>query len=304
MTATPAASLIDTVTALWDDLGAEGCLCVEDLESGQSVSINEDKRMPLVSVAKLSIAAALFAEDSAGRIDARDTVLIDPATTTSGSTGISLFSDPVTISLRDLTVQMFSVSDNAAADAVYDRVGPAAIAALHNELGIRSLRVHSPMRALFGTLSEMRAADPSSVDSALLHSAHDQLFAKGSVLSLNDINSGTVRGIASMLRHIHHGEVVSPDVSAHLRQLMRTQVFRHRIASGFPMDTAEYYGKTGTLLTYRHDAGVVTDIDGRAYAVVVFTRSRIPAYSQPELDASIGYSARLCIEWLRDQRDQ
>src|SRR5699024_3267519 len=106
-------------------------------------------------------------------------------------------------------------------------------------------------------------------------------------------NSGTARSVAKLFELIHAGDLIGPEGSATLRRLLKTQVFRHRIASGFPMDSVEYYGKTGTFLNFRHEAGIVMDADSRAFSIAVFTRSRIAAFSQPELDASIGYCPRL-----------
>lgn len=68
------------------------------------------------------------------------------------------------------------------------------------------------------------------------------------------------------------------------------------------MDAVSYYGKTGTFLNFRHEAGVIVDSDGTAYSIAIFTRSTIATFSQPELDASIGYCARLAIEHLRSLR--
>lgn len=58
-------------------------------------------------------------------------------------------------------------------------------------------------------------------------------------------------------------------------------------------------GKTGSLLSLRHEAGVVEYPDGRRYAVAFCTRSLSPALAQPRADSAIGTAAPLAVDALR-----
>jgi beta-lactamase class A len=55
-------------------------------------------------------------------------------------------------------------------------------------------------------------------------------------------------------------------------------------------------GKTGTLPTPRHEAGVVRHPDGGRYAVAVCTRSASTGVTLPAADAVIGTVARIAVD--------
>ncbi|MGC2977622.1 serine hydrolase [Brevibacterium sp. FAM 25378] len=287
----------DTINAIWSGLGAEGYLYVEDLETRNWIGIKESSRIPLASVAKVPLIAALIQAGERGEIDLQHRVDVDPLNSTPGGTGITVLQDTVTMSLRDLAVMSLSVSDNAATDTIFEIVGPNRVGDLLASNKLRSLTVDSPMSHLYKVIDEI--ADGNEVEALIL--ATDHFNTSGApYLPDSAFNTGTARSVARLFELIHTGELIGPKGTATLRKLLKTQVFRHRIASGFPMDAVEYYGKTGTFLNFRHEAGIVIDADSRAaFSIAVFTRSRIAAFSQPELDASIGYCARLAVEHLR-----
>jgi hypothetical protein len=60
---------------------------------------------------------------------------------TPGLTGISAMLDPVTMSWRDLASLMMTVSDNAAADAILERVGVAQVVEALDDLGLFDTRI-------------------------------------------------------------------------------------------------------------------------------------------------------------------
>lgn len=289
-------TVIDEINGVWTSLGAQGFLYAEDLSSHRSVGIRESARIPLASVGKVAIVAGLLDAAAEGALDLTERLLVDPSASTPGGTGISGLRDPVEMSLRDLAAMALAVSDNAAADALFALVGPERITALLHRFGIRSFEVLAPMSHLYDVLAEVADGDEAT---ALAVAVADARSGRVPLLPDSAFNTGTVRATARLFELIHTGELLGPNDSALLRELLRKQIFRHRIAAGFPMDSAQYYGKTGTFLNFRHEAGVVVDSDGTAYSIAIFTRSTIATFSQPELDASIGYCARLAIEHLR-----
>ena len=284
-------TVIDEINGVWTSLGAQGFLFAEDLETHRSVGIRESARIPLASVGKVAAAD--------GVLDLTRRVVVDPTTATPGGTGISGLHDPVEMSLRDLAAMALSVSDNAAADTLFALVGPERITALLHRFGIRSFDVVAPMSHLYDVLAEVAGGDEAR---ALAVAVADARSGRVPQLPDSAFNTGTVRATARLFELIHTGRLLGTEDSAVLRDLLRRQIFRHRIAAGFPMDAVSYYGKTGTFLNFRHEAGVIVDSDGTAYSIAIFTRSTIATFSQPELDASIGYCARLAIEHLRSLR--
>jgi beta-lactamase class A len=88
-----------------------------------------------------------------------------------------------------------------------------------------------------------------------------------------------------------------------MRRILSNQVWPHRLASGFPEDVVSTAGKTGTLVTVRNEAGVVTYPDGKRYAVAIFTRSHKIRSKNPGADAVIGAAARAAVTHLRITTD-
>lgn len=289
-------AIVDEIDAIWSGLGAQGYLYAEDLSTHNRLDIKASARIPLASVAKVALVAALIRAGETGEIDLQRRVEVDPRGSTPGGTGISSLQDPVTMSVRDLAAMALAVSDNAAADTLFRIVGAERIADLLSERGIRSLHIDSPMSHLYAVIDEVAAGNEVE---ALVLATNDLRSSGIPRFPDSAFNTGTARGVAKLFELIHTDELLGTRGCATLRDFLKKQLLRHRIAAGFPMDSVEYYGKTGTFLNFRHEAGIIIDADGRAFSIAVFTRSRIATFSQPELDASIGYCARLAVEHLR-----
>ena len=102
-----------------------------------------------------------------------------------------------------------------------------------------------------------------------------------------------------LLTAIWSDTAATPEACGEMRRMLRLQVSRARLASGFPADDVIVAGKTGTLLNLRSEVGVVEMPDRRRYAVAVFTRSTTPSLADPAADAVIGTAARLAVERIR-----
>lgn len=96
--------------------GCNAALHVLDLTTRAELGLQPDSPVVLASVFKVFIALEFYAQVSANLLDPAERLELRPGEQTAGPTGLSMFSDPVQISLRDLCLQMMSVSDNAATD--------------------------------------------------------------------------------------------------------------------------------------------------------------------------------------------
>ncbi|RAC98621.1 serine hydrolase, partial [Burkholderia multivorans] len=131
------------------------------------------------------------------------------------------------------------------ADTLFALVGPERITALLHRFGIRSFDVVAPMSHLYDVLAEVAGGDEAR---ALAVAVADARSGRVPQLPDSAFNTGTVRATARLFELIHTGRLLGAEDSAVLRDLLRRQIFRHRIAAGFPMDAVSYYGKTGTFL--------------------------------------------------------
>ncbi|MDP5309547.1 serine hydrolase [Streptomyces poriferorum] len=283
---------------MFDDAGVRGWLHVAELHRpSASVAIDPDARLPIGSVYKVPLMVAFCRLADAGLIDPRRRLTLDPTDRVPGPTGVSLLRDPVTMSLRDLATQMMSISDNTAAAAVLREVGADAVDAMCRELGMPGTHIHGGVVSTFSRLVAETGA--RSLDAALARVSDNDAVVPAGVYDPAFKASSTASDLACLLRAIWTGQAASEESCALIREVMRSQPWTHRLASGFPYDDVTVYGKTGTFGALRHEAGVVELADGSAYTAVVFTQAARADNKLPRADAVIGAAARAAVEELR-----
>nr|WP_312892891.1 serine hydrolase [Allostreptomyces psammosilenae] len=273
--------------------GVTGWLHARDVDTGAELAVDADTPVSTSSVHKLCLVVTLHRLAAEGRIDLAERIEVNPHDRTSGPTGLSAMADPVTISLRDLALLAITVSDNAAADALWARVGTPAINQAMADLGLtHTVAVHR-VGELFATIAE----DTGGAGPAAL--ADPAVVARLRALDPHHTNRATARDMTRLLAAVWRDEACPPPYGDQVRRLLALQVWPHRLASGFPFDDVRVSGKTGSLPTLRHEVGVVEYPDGGRYAVAVFTRSASTAVNLPAADAAIGQTARLAVDALR-----
>lgn len=280
----------------FDAAGVVGALHAVDLGSGEEVGHRSDEPCVLASVFKLPVLVALVRAADAGRVDLAEQVTVPMAGRAEGPTGLSVMSDPVTMSWRDLARSMMVVSDNAATDVVAAAVGLDAVAETLEALGCSGTRVVVDVRGLFDTVLE-DAGLASFADFPQQPTAEE--LDGWRALQPLQTNHGTPRDLARLVRAVADGTAASPEGCAFVQQVLLQQVWPHRLASGFPEDAFTTGGKTGTLPRVRNETGLVLHADGGRYAVSVFTTAASLSVKNPAADAVIGTTARLAIDALR-----
>jgi beta-lactamase class A len=291
------AEALARIEAVFRDAGVTGFMHAADVDSGREIGLRGDEPVVLASVFKVPLLVAFFRQAAAGLLDPAEPVTLPPGGRTDGPTGVSVMRDEVRMSLRDLCYTMIAVSDNAAADVLYARVGPEAIGATIEAMGLRRTRVVADARGLHDHM--LRDAGVGSLAELWPRLDEPGLLPALGVLDPARTNSSTPREMTRLLSLIWRDEACPPEECEQMRRLLSLQVWPHRLSSGFPYDDVRVSGKTGTLPTLRNEVGVVEYPDGGRYAVAVFTRSLVPVAVQPEADAAIGTAARLAVEALR-----
>jgi beta-lactamase class A len=285
------------IAAAFADAGVEGWLHAVDIDApGREIGLRADDPVVLSSVFKLPLLVELWRQVDAGLLSATTAVDLPPATRTSGPTGIAAMRDPVRMSVRDLAQLMISVSDNAAADALFDLVGERAINARLDALGLDATRVVGCCRDLFAAMQQ--DAGTEEPDELALRLADPDVRARLRVLDPARSSRSTPRQMTALLGAVWRDGAASAEACAEMRRALALQVWPHRLASGFPSDDVRVSGKTGTLPGVRNEVGVVERPDGRRFAVAVFTRTDSPAFVLPQADAAIGRAARVAIDAL------
>ncbi|WIV52665.1 serine hydrolase [Amycolatopsis nalaikhensis] len=265
-----------SLSAIFETAGVRGFLHARRLGSPGEVGVDADAPVVLASVVKVALAYEFARQVAAGQLDPTDRVHATAADRL-GGTGSAGFADDVSYSLRDAALLALSISDNTAADLLFDRVGVANVRSLLAELGLSRTSVIGAPRDLLATILEDQAARRPL-------RALDPLRTSAS----------TPREMTSLLAALW----ADPGPGARVLGWMTAQVSWHRLAAGFPPEVA-VAAKTGTLPGIRNEIGVVTYPDGAAYAVAVFTVAEAETLRRPDIDRAIGDAARTAVEALR-----
>ena len=292
----PARATIEDVFAT---AGAQGFLHAREVgvTDGPEVSVSADDPVVLASVFKIPVAVAFEREVAAGRLDETARTRVTSRYRT-GGIGTGGCADDVEMSWRDLVRFMLTMSDNAATDVVYQRIGQQAVDRVLADLSLGRTRLIGCCEDLFATIAaELDSQDGDDVEAALGAATPDQVW-KLAVLDPERTSASTPREITTLLDAIWTDRAAPAEACRRVRDIMAEQIWPHRISSGFD-SSVQIAAKTGTLPAVRNEAGVLTYPDGRQFAVAVFTRARSLAPRQPAIDAAIGTAARLAVDQLR-----
>ncbi|CAN5259949.1 serine hydrolase [soil metagenome] len=289
--------IAERVAAVFADAGATGWLHATAVDGTAEVDVDADRPVAIASVYKLPLLVAMMRMVDRDDLDPTERVTLSPRDRTAGLTGISTLMDDVTMSWRDLAAMMMSVSDNAAADAILQRVGVEEVGAALQQLGMTRSRIlggtadaYSRLHIDTGTTdlaAAMKALEDT--DRPIDPRAYDPLQA----------SSATAREMTSLLSAVWTDRAASAAGCEFIRTLMSRQVRANRLASGFAFPGVAVAGKTGTLGALRHEVGVVHYDGENPYTVAVFTQSARAATIQPRIDTAIGLAARLAVDHLR-----
>jgi len=289
------ARLVGRLRAQLADAGLTGSFLVRDLASSREIGIDPDASSPIASLVKVPLAVAVLSRVHAGRIDGAGVIEVAAGRPEStGESGLSRFRHPARVAVDDLLYLALAISDNAAADALFDLVPPASVTAILRDAGIRGITVRHPMREVGGTPSD-RLAQTLAIGAKTAGLGHEL-----PQLDVTRANIGSARALVDLLEALWTPSAIPADVAGRVRALMRGSILRQRLGPDFTSDASTWSSKTGTLLNLRHEIGVVEHEDGGVFAVAALTESSVPAAAQPAAEALMGRVARALHDHLRD----
>lgn len=287
----------EAIAAEWAGLGVRGSFLARDIDTGDHLGFDVDEPVPLASVVKVPLALVVLATGP----DLSRPVILDPATSSVGPTGLAAFRYPATVAVGDLLLLMLSVSDNAAADALFDLVPPSTVDGQLRAWGCTGIRVRHRLNRMYEC-----AAGVSNNDFglALELAVRDERTGRHIIETLDPghANLGSAADLVDLLQRVWRDEIAHPDATAELRRLMAQQVFTQRLSNELRADTLQVSGKTGSFLHLRHEIGVVEAETGDRVAIAALTRADRRARQAPDIDFAIGTGARDAFEALRNRR--
>ncbi|MEV6810333.1 serine hydrolase [Streptomyces sp. NPDC051132] len=288
----------EAIAADWAALGVRGSFLARNLDTGEQLGFDADEPVPLASVAKVPLALVVLDRIAAGELDPARPVTVDPGTSSVGPTGLAAFRHPATVAVGDLLLLMLSVSDNAAADALFALVPAAEVDARLRAWGCAGIRVRHRMNHLYECAAGAAGNDFSL---ALELAVRDERAGRHTIETLDPAhaNTGSAAALVGLLQRVWRDEIATPSATAELRRLMGLQVFTHRLGGELRTDTLRWSGKTGSFLHLRHEAGVVEAESGERVAMAALTRAGRSAGVAADIDLAIGTAGREAFEALR-----
>jgi beta-lactamase class A len=289
------AAVAAAITDAFERAGVTGWLHALGIDTGDEVDVGADAAVAMASVFKVPVLVALYRAAEDGGLALTDRVRLGADERTLGMTGLGAMADDAELSLRDLALLMITISDNAAADAVFARVGHDTVSRVLTGLGLTDTAIRVSCQDLHDMLTDDLAGCGLSLAEAV---ADPGALARFRSLDPDATNGTTPRDMTALLAAIWRDEAAPAPACRAMRRILGLQVWPHRLASGFPTDDVRVAGKTGTLPTLRSEIGVIELPGGRRYAVAVFTRSWGTSLVDPAADAVIGTAARLAVDHL------
>lgn len=283
---------------LQERLGLTAHVHAVDLAEGTQVALRADDPVVAASVFKVPVLVEVCRQVAEGERSATDRVELAPDEfQVLGPTGLSVTSDPVSLSLRDLYLSMMTVSDNRATDVVLHLVGRHRVNATMTRLGLPGTVLEGDCRHLFAQLAEdLGVGSVEELDDSSRMLSTDVLATRP--LDPNRSNRTTPRETTALLRRIWTADGLPEAACAEARRVLGLQVWPHRLRSGFE-ESVKVSWKTGTLAAVRNEVGVAEFPDGHRYAVAVFLRMATPASVAPDVDRAIGTLAAAAVSDLR-----
>jgi len=231
---------IDTVISsiLQPAAGTFGVAALQ-LESHESILINEDAVFPSASVIKVPILVEVFCQRDEGRLSLDETVRLTDECKVDGSGVLKELHAGLEFSLLDLTTLMIVVSDNVATNMIIDRLGTDS--------------VNQRMRA-FGLERTVLARKMYDFEQA----------------ALGKENLCTPREMMLLLRLMADGEISSKSTSTEMLEIMARQQYRDKIPLFLP-EGVKVANKTGSISSVTHDVAVVY-VPSRPYILCVMAK--------------------------------
>jgi beta-lactamase class A len=291
------------VQRVLDAVGVTGFVHARAIDHDREIALGADTPVVMASVFKIAVCLELFRQAAAGEVDLAERHLVAAASRSPGPVGLSVMEHDAELSLLDLGYLMMAVSDNAATDVLIARLGLDRINATLHRLGLEHTVVAGDCADIVQAIIE--AVGVSSLDE--LPRVEDPEVRRR-LLACRALDPATAtrttpRELTGLLAMIWRGEAGLPAADNGVRWGMAQQLCPARIAGAFPYPPM-VSAKSGSLLPdVVNEAGVVDYLDGRRFAVAVFTRQpagQPPRTGQPRgaVSRAIGEAARLAVEHL------
>lgn len=214
----------DELKKIATDFRGQATVYIKDLESGDAFEHNPDLPLPTASICKVPVMIELFKQAEQGKLSLQDRRRRSDDISAHGTGTLSMLYDEPELSLYDYARLMIYVSDNMATDVLIELLTPGAINATMDELGFTNTRTSVTLGEyhyrFYGNehLPRNRENDAKNIEISRTKGLDPNSISYEGVPE-NNITSGADMG--RILEQLHAGQIVSPDASAAMIELLK-----------------------------------------------------------------------------------
>ena len=232
---------------------------IEDLTTGITYEHNADQRFPTASVCKVPVMIELFRQVEVGTLSLDERRRLQGNISTHGSGTLKLMEDAPELTLRDYCRLMISISDNMATDFLLGVIGLESVNATLDVMGFPNTRTSVTLGRYHYRMFGMDDVPCNRENDVLQHKraeTHGTDFNSVSFQDSLENNVATPRDMGSILNQLHAGQVVSPQASAAMIDMLKMCNDRRMIPRDLKPDipTAHKIGSSGRI---KGDVGLV-----------------------------------------------
>lgn len=227
-------------------------LAFHDLSTQETILLNEREKFHAASTMKTPVMIEVYKKAAAGAFQMNDSILVknDFYSIVDSSTYQLNPEDDSEKALYQMVGQKRSI-----ADLVYDMI------IVSSNLATNIVIEFADAKATTQTMRDLGAQDIE-----VLRGVEDiKAYRQG--LS----NSTTALDLMTIYTKLAKGEVISPEASQAMIEILKDQKFNEIIPALLP-ETVEVAHKTGVITGLHHDSGIVFLPDGRAYVLVLLSK--------------------------------
>lgn len=227
-------SLREKIEARLKEAKGTWSVAVEDVNNGESFSINGNESYYAASIIKVPIMAAAFAAAEEGVIRLGDCLPLRSDDIVGGSGVLQFMSPGIELPIHDLITLMIIQSDNTATNMLMDLIGIEKIQAVMNEAGMGRSEIH-----------------------------HKLMIVQANRVNSNEISAADM---TALLTRIARGQCVSLHACEQMVRILKQQQLSNGLADSLPSTESslvgsipewEFAGKTGSVEGIMHECALL-----------------------------------------------
>ncbi len=232
---------------------------IEDLTTGIAHEHNADQRFPTASVCKVPVMIELFRQVEIGILSLDERRRLQGNISTHGSGTLKLMEDAPELTLHDYCRVMIGISDNMATDLLLGVVGLESVNATLDTMGFPNTRTSVTLGRYHYRMFGMDNVPCNRENDVLQQKRAETHGTDFNSLSFQDSlenNVATPRDMGSLLKQLHAGQVVSPQASAAMIEMLKLCNDRRMIPRDLKPDISIAH-KIGSSGRIKGDVGLV-----------------------------------------------